>query len=177
MPENQELSDLPEATAVPKKRTRLSVVWIIPIIAALLGGWIAVQKLLSEGPTIEISFASADGLEAGKTTVKYNGVDVGRIESLKVSADRQRILASVQMAPEAGEWLVDDTSFWVVRPRIAGGSITGLGTLLSGSYIGMAIGRWQRARSFVHRAGGAAGGRCQYARTLLSARGGEPRIA
>jgi paraquat-inducible protein B len=149
MPENQELSDLPEATAVPKKRTRLSVVWIIPIIAALLGGWIAVQKLLSEGPTIEISFASADGLEAGKTTVKYNGVDVGRIESLKVSADRQRILASVQMAPEAGEWLVDDTSFWVVRPRIAGGSITGLGTLLSGSYIGMAIGNGsERVRSF-----------------------------
>ena len=149
MPENQELSDLPEATAVPKKRTRLSVVWIIPIIAALLGGWIAVQKLLSEGPTIEISFASADGLEAGKTTVKYNGVDVGRIESLKVSADRQRILASVQMAPEAGEWLVDDTSFWVVRPRIAGGSITGLGTLLSGSYIGMAIGDGsERVRSF-----------------------------
>jgi paraquat-inducible protein B len=149
MPENQELSDLPEATAVPKKRTRLSAVWIIPIIAALLGGWIAVQKLLSEGPTIEISFASADGLEAGKTTVKYNGVDVGRIESLKVSADRQRILASVQMAPEAGEWLVDDTSFWVVRPRIAGGSITGLGTLLSGSYIGMAIGNGsERVRSF-----------------------------
>jgi paraquat-inducible protein B len=107
---------------------------------AFLGGWIAVQKLLAEGPTIEISFASADGLEAGKTTVKYNGVDVGTIETLKVGGDRQRIIASVRMAPETRDWLVEGTSFWVVRPRIAGGSVTGLGTLLSGSYVGMSVG-------------------------------------
>ena len=140
MPEQQELPDLPEAVVVPKRRTRLSVVWIIPIIAALLGGWIAVQKLLAEGPTIEISFASADGLEAGKTTVKYNGVDVGTVESLKVATDRQRIIASVRMAPETRDWLVEGTAFWIVRPRIAGGSVTGLGTLLSGSYVGMSVG-------------------------------------
>ena len=71
MPDNETLPDLPEATLLVKKRTRLSPVWIIPIIAALLGGWIVVQKLLAEGPTIEISFQSAEGLEAGKTTVKY----------------------------------------------------------------------------------------------------------
>ena len=140
MTEQQELPELPEATVPVRRRARLSVVWIIPLIAALLGGWIAVQKFLAEGPTIEISFASADRLEAGKTTVKYNGVDVGRVESLKVASDRQRIIASVQMAPEARDWLVDGTSFWVVRPRVAGGSVTGLGTLLSGAYVGMAIG-------------------------------------
>ncbi|MBL8393920.1 MAG: MCE family protein [Candidatus Accumulibacter sp.] len=140
MPEQQELPDLPEATSVPRPRSRFSAVWIIPIIAALMGGWIAVQKLLAEGPAIEISFTSADGLEAGKTTVKYNGVDVGRIQSLKVATDRQRIIASVQMAPETRDWLVEGTSFWVVRPRIAGGSVSGLGTLLSGSYVGMSIG-------------------------------------
>ncbi|MCM8611942.1 MlaD family protein [Accumulibacter sp.] len=141
--------ELPLAQVTARKRGRLSAVWIIPIIAALLGGWIAVQKLLAEGPTVEIGFSSAEGLEAGKTTVKYNGVDVGRIESLKVSPDRQRILASVQMAPEARDWLVDGTAFWVVRARIAGGSVSGLGTLLSGSYIGMQIGTGsERQRSF-----------------------------
>jgi hypothetical protein len=140
MAEKQELPDLPEATVPVRRRARLSVVWIIPLIAALLGGWIAIQKFLAEGPTIEISFTSADRLEAGKTTVKYNGVDVGRVESLKVASDRQRIIASVQMAPEARDWLVEGTSFWVVRPRVAGGSVTGLGTLLSGAYVGMAIG-------------------------------------
>lgn len=134
------LPPLPEATAVAKPRRRLSAVWIIPIIAALMGGWIAVQKLLAEGPKIEISFSSAEGLEPGKTTVKYNGVDVGKIESVKVAEDRQRVLASVQMAPETRDWLVSGTTFWVVRPRISGGSVTGLGTLLSGSYVGMAIG-------------------------------------
>ena len=76
------LPPLPEATAVARPRRRLSAVWIIPIIAALMGGWIAVQKLLAEGPRIEISFSSAEGLEPGKTTVKYNGGDVGKIESL-----------------------------------------------------------------------------------------------
>ncbi len=151
MPDTQVLPDLPEATALPRRK-RLSVVWIIPIIAALLGGWIAVQKFLAEGPTIEISFASAEGLVAGTTTVKYNGVDVGKLESLKVAGDRQRILARVQMAPETKGWLLEDTSFWVVRPRIAGGSITGLGTLLSGSYIGMAIGKGgARSDSFTAR--------------------------
>ena len=152
MPDNETLPDLPEATSLAKRRTRLSPVWIIPIIAALLGGWIVVQKILAEGPTIEISFSSAEGLEAGKTTVKYNGVDVGTVESLKVAADRQRINARVQMAPETRDWLLEDTSFWVVRPRIAGGSITGLGTLLSGSYVGMAIGKSDsQARSFTAR--------------------------
>jgi paraquat-inducible protein B len=127
-------------------------VWIIPIIAALMGGWIVLQKVLSEGPAIEISFASAEGLEAGKTTVKYNGLDVGVIKSLTVSADHERILASVQMAPATRDWLVEGTSFWVVRPRIAGGSITGLGTLLSGSYVGMAIGSGSDSRrSFTAR--------------------------
>jgi len=111
MPDNETLPDLPEATSLAKRRTRLSPVWIIPIIAALLGGWIVVQKILAEGPTIEISFSSAEGLEAGKTTVKYNGVDVGTVESLKVAADRQRINARVQMAPETRDWLLEDTSF------------------------------------------------------------------
>jgi len=152
MNENDPASEVPEATVLPQRRLRLSAVWIIPIVAALLGGWIAVQKYLAAGPTIAISFASAEGLEAGKTTVKYNGVNVGTIQSLKVADDRRRIVASVQMAAETRDWLVEDTLFWVVRPRIGGGSVSGLGTLLSGSYVGMAIGKAsERARTFTAR--------------------------
>ena len=146
-PDVNGLSTVPEATSVPKKRGRPSVVWIIPIVAAIIGGWIAVQKILSEGPTITISLGNAEGLEAGKTKIKYNGVDVGTISTVTLSADRQGIVATAIMAAECRDMLVDDTHFWVVRPRISGGTVSGLGTLLSGSYVGMEVGKSKEKRN------------------------------
>lgn len=147
IPERNGHSDIPEATSVPRSRLRLSVVWIIPIIAAILGGWIAVQRYLSQGPTVTITFSSAEGLEAGKTKVKYNGVEIGTISSIALSKDLERVIASAQMAPESRDMLVEDTEFWVVKPRISGGTVSGLGTLLSGSYIGMEIGKSKKKGS------------------------------
>lgn len=141
VPEPTDLSGLPEATCMPRKQRRLSVVWIIPLVAAVLGGWVAVQKMLSEGPTITISFHNAEGLEEGKTKVRYNGVDVGTVTTITLSPDRKRVIATAAMAAESRDMLVEDTQFWVVRPRISGGTVSGLGTLLSGSYIGMEVGQ------------------------------------
>jgi paraquat-inducible protein B len=133
-------SSLPESRNVPKKRTRLSLVWFIPILAAIVGAWVAVTRVLSEGPKITIVMKSAEGLEAGKTKIHYNGVDIGTVSTIELSEDHQHVILHAQMAPKTEAFLVDDTKFWVVRPRISGANVTGLGTLISGAYIGVEIG-------------------------------------
>lgn len=130
----------PESRAVPRKRTRLSLVWFIPILAALVGVWVAVTRVMSEGPKITIVFQSAEGMEAGKTKIRYNGVDIGTVTTIRLSDDHQRVIVTAQMAPKTEGFLAEDTKFWVVRPRISGANVTGLGTLISGAYIGLEIG-------------------------------------
>lgn len=137
---------IPQSRAVPKKRTRLSLVWVIPIVATVVGLWVAVTTIRSEGPKIRIVFRSAEGLEAGKTKINYRGVDVGTITAIRLSGDHQRVVATAQMAPRTENFLADDTHFWVVRPRISGANVTGLGTLISGAYIGMEIGSSKKPR-------------------------------
>ena len=136
----------PQSRAVPKKQTRLSLVWIVPILAAIVGLYVAVTRILAEGPQITIVFQSAEGLEAGKTRIHYNGVDVGTITTIRLSDDHQRVVTTAQMAPRTEAFLVEDTKFWVVRPRISGANVTGLGTLISGAYIGMEIGTSAKSR-------------------------------
>src|SRR5262245_6137768 len=134
------LDRIPESRAVGRKRTRLSMVWLIPIVAAAAGAWVAVARILGEGPKITIVFQSAEGLEAGKTKIEYNGVQVGTLTAIELAPDRRHVIATAQMAPKTEDFLVDDTKFWVVRPRISGATVSGLGTLISGAYIGMEIG-------------------------------------
>ena len=133
-------SSVPESRNVPKRRTRLSLVWFIPILAAIVGAWVAVTRVLSEGPKITIVMNSAEGLEAGKTKIHYNGVDIGTVKTIELSEDHRHAIMTAQMEPKTEEFLVEDTKFWVVRPRISGANITGLGTLISGAYIGVEIG-------------------------------------
>src|SRR5579862_634428 len=133
-------SSIPESRNVPKRHTRLSLVWVIPILAAIVGAWVAVTRVLSEGPKITITMKSAEGLEAGKTKIHYNGVDIGTISTIELSKDHRHVILTAQMAPKTETFLVKDTKFWVVRPRISGANITGLGTLISGAYLGVEIG-------------------------------------
>jgi paraquat-inducible protein B len=151
MPDNEKsLPQVPESRVVPKKRTRISFVWVIPIVAAVAGVWIAVTKILNEGPKIIITFQSAEGLEAGKTKINYNGLDVGKLMAIRMADDHKHVIATAQMEPKTESFLVKDTKFWVVKPRVSGLSITGLGTLISGNYIGVELGQSREsARSFV----------------------------
>jgi paraquat-inducible protein B len=135
------IPSVPESRAVPRKQTRLSLVWFIPILAAALGIWVAVARIRSEGPKITIVFRSAEGLEAGKTKINYRGVDIGTITAIRLTKDHQRVITTAQMTPKTEDFLVEDTQLWVVRPRISGANVTGLGTLISGAYIGIEIGR------------------------------------
>ncbi|HYR78996.1 MAG TPA: MlaD family protein [Candidatus Dormibacteraeota bacterium] len=151
MPEHDPPSPpIPESRAVPKKRTRFSLVWFIPIVAAIVGAWVAVTRVLGQGPEITIVFKTAEGLDAGKTKIHYNGVDVGTITAIRLTDDHRQAIATAQMAPKTDEFLVEGTKFWVVKPRISGANISGLGTLISGAYIGMEIGTSkQEKRNFV----------------------------
>src|SRR5262249_1081677 len=106
-----------------EKRTRISLVWIIPIAATVVGLWVAVTRIRSEGPKITIVFESAEGLEAGKTKINYRGVDVGTITGIQLSQNHQRVIATAQMAPDTEKFLVADTQLWVVRPRISGANV------------------------------------------------------
>jgi paraquat-inducible protein B len=140
MPDHENFLQVPEAKTVPKKRTRISLVWVIPIIAAAAGVWIAVTKILGTGPEITIVFSSADGLEANKTKIDYNGLEVGHLTGIKLMDDHKHVIATAEMNPKAKDFLVKDTQFWVVKPRVSGLNISGLGTLISGYYIGVQLG-------------------------------------
>ncbi|UFS70803.1 MlaD family protein [Geomonas sp. RF6] len=131
---------IPEAVAEPHRRHSLQLVWIVPIVAALIGASLAVKSYLSRGPVITISFHSGEGIEAGKTKIKYKDVQIGEVKSVVLGKDRSHVVVSAEMTKEAKDLLVKDTLFWVERPRISGGNISGLSTLVGGSYIGMAAG-------------------------------------
>ncbi|WP_288841810.1 intermembrane transport protein PqiB [uncultured Deefgea sp.] len=122
---------------IKPKRIRPTLIWLIPFIAALAAGWIGVQAILHKGPTITIEFNSADGLESGKTKVKYKDVVIGTVSSVALSQDHQRVKVTAEMTHGSDSLLGEQSRFWVVRPLISGGTVSGLGTLLSGSYIAL----------------------------------------
>ena len=125
----------------------LQFVWIVPILATLVAGFIALKSLWEQGPTITIQFMTGEGIEAGKTRIKHKSVDVGTVRSVALSPDRKSVVVRAEIDRHAAAgFLVDDTRFWVVRPRIAGGQVSGLGTLLAGSYIGSDPGKSQAER-------------------------------
>ena len=107
----------------------------------------AAAHFLLVGPRIEIEFATAEGIEAGKTDVRYKEVVIGKVNSVSLRDDRKSIIAGVQLDRSAASFAVDDSTFWVVRPRIGVAGVSGLGTLLSGAYIGVDGGVSQKPRS------------------------------
>jgi paraquat-inducible protein B len=133
--------DLPRAVADPPRRRRLPFVWILPALVIVVAGFVAVQQKLAQGPSIDIYFQGADGIEANKTKIRYKDVDIGDVTNIHVSKDRKKVVVTARIHRDAREYLVEDTRFWVVRPRFAGGSISGLGTLVSGAYISVDVGR------------------------------------
>jgi paraquat-inducible protein B len=134
-PGRPELDGVEEA--VVETRGRPSIVWLIPLVAALVGAFVAYRALSERGPEITITFKSAEGLEAGKTAIKYKDVDVGVVDEVILAPDLSGITCRARMVKGAEKWLTEKTQFWVVKPRISGGQVSGLGTLLSGSYIGV----------------------------------------
>jgi paraquat-inducible protein B len=141
--------DLDVAEAVVSTRRRPSIVWLIPLVAALVGAFVAWRTFSERGPQIEISFESAEGLEAGKTPIKYKDVEVGIVEEIHLADDLSGVHCKARMVKSFAPYLNAGTRFWVVRARVAGGQVTGLGTIFSGAYIGVdPIRDGERAREF-----------------------------
>lgn len=125
------------ATAKIQTKRPFSIVWIVPLVALIIGGWLAFKAISEKGPTITITFATAEGLEAGKTKIKYREVDIGQVETIALSNDVSKVMVTAKMIKGSEPYLTDQTKFWVVRPRINGSSVSGLSTMLSGAYIGI----------------------------------------
>ena len=147
MPDPVEPESLPQATAVPPTRRRISVIWIIPILAAIVAIGIAVQRFLSEGPTISIIFNAAEGIEAGKTFIKYKDVNIGQVKSVRLTYDYSQVLVIAKVEKHAAGLMVKDAKFWVVRPQVSLSGVSGLSTLLSGNYIGFEPGKADESES------------------------------
>ena len=141
MPEPSERDQLPQATVEPPSRARISVVWIIPILAAVVAIGIGVQRVLTEGPTITLVFKVAQGIEAGKTFVKYKDVTIGHVTAVNLADGYGKVEVKARIDKSAAGLMVEDAKFWVVEPRVTLSGISGLGTLLSGNYIGFQPGK------------------------------------
>jgi paraquat-inducible protein B len=133
--------DLPEAIPDRPRHSRLPLVWILPVLVIVIGAFVVIQQKLAQGPSVDISFLDADGLEANKTKIRYKDVEIGEVTEIHVAKDRKSVIISARLHRDASDYLVDDTRFWVVRPRVTGGGVSGLGTLVSGSYISVDVGR------------------------------------
>src|SRR6202012_2378129 len=129
----------PQPTAVIRSgivhKRRWSVIWAIPIVTVVIGGWLAWRTLSERGPLITVTFETAEGLQADQSHVRHKDVDMGVVQKVGLTPDLRRVQVTVRMNREAEPLLTDKAQFWVVRPRFFAGSISGLQTLFSGSYI------------------------------------------
>ena len=120
---------------VVKKRSGISPIWILPILALVIGGWLLFKSFQEAGIDIVIHFANAEGITTGKTKVIYKGIPIGVVRDITIDPGIDSVSLHVEMDKRTKEGLVEDTTFWIVRPRVEAGRISGLDTLLSGSYI------------------------------------------
>lgn len=137
MPDNPKPDELPRATVVRRKRSHISVVWVIPIVAAVVAIGIGVQRIFAEGPTITIKFSAGQGIESGKTLLKYKDVNIGQVLSVRLADNFRKVEVRARITKSAAGLMVDGTKFWVVSPHIGLTGISGINTLLSGNYIGV----------------------------------------
>ncbi|MFH2091809.1 MAG: MlaD family protein [Pseudomonadota bacterium] len=112
-----------------------SLVWLIPLITACIGGWLIFKTVSERGPRIEITFKTAEGIEAGKTKIRYKEIEIGAVDAVEFSPDFSSVILKANMRKEAASFLGRGTRFWVVKPRLSLREASGLSTLLSGAYI------------------------------------------
>ena len=115
--------------------------WLPSLLAALVGAILTYRQMTQHGPTITVSFKTAEGLEAGKTKLRYKDVEVGQVKSIELADDRSHVEVDIELNRKAGSFRAKDSRYWVVRPRADISGVSGLGTLLSGAYIGVDAGK------------------------------------
>ncbi|MEO1246387.1 MAG: intermembrane transport protein PqiB [Pseudomonadota bacterium] len=132
------------------KNVRIHKIWLVPVAAFVIGLWMVYAHWASQGPMIEVTFSTAEGIEAGQTKVKRKNVEIGEVLGLRLTDDAQSVALSIRVHKEYADLLREDAKFWVVRPRIGPGGVSGLSTLLSGGYVEMSRGiAEESAREFI----------------------------
>ncbi|AWL12145.1 Paraquat-inducible protein [Saliniradius amylolyticus] len=130
-----------------KAARSLSAIWLVPLVALIIGGWMVYYQWANQGPEIQIEFESAEGLEAGKTKIKARNVDVGEVTQIRLKKSNDGVLVSARMNKEAEHLLNADSQFWVVSPRVSISEVSGLTTLLSGPYIELSPGQSNKTKT------------------------------
>jgi len=141
-------SDLPTATVV-KRRLQFSVVWVIPLVALGIAGYQVYQHAREFGPAISIHFRDASGIRPGRTIVQYRGAEIGKVDSVALSADHQYAVVKIKLRRQVNSLAREGSSFWIVSPQLGLGNITGLGTIVSGAYIEVSPGDGQSKKEFI----------------------------
>ncbi len=145
--EPSQTAELPEA--VVESGRRFPVIWLIPLVAFAAAVWLAVVTIRAQGPVVSVRFENAEGLEAGSTKVKYKNVDIGVVDSVRLLPDLSGVVMRAAMSRDAAPHLREGTRFWVVKPRLSAGGVSGLGTLVSGAYVEMDPGSGDEQRAFI----------------------------
>lgn len=140
-PTHPSLDDLPSAVPARSRWSRLPLIWILPAVVILAGLFVVIHEKLAQGTSIEIRFHTAEDLEANKTKIRYKDVEIGAVRDIHVSKDRKDVIVTAMIHRDASDYLVEDTRFWVVRPSVSAAGISGLGTLVSGAYISIDVGK------------------------------------
>jgi paraquat-inducible protein B len=132
---NTESTSSPAATPQVRQAQRWNIVWVVPIVALLIGAWMIYRNFSSQGPIAQVRFETADGIAADKTEVRCRSVRVGVVKDVKLAEDLNSVVVTLELTPDSDGLLRNGTNFWVVRPRVSATDISGLGTLITGAYI------------------------------------------
>lgn len=153
------MTDLPLAKTRPA--SNWSAIWVLPLIALLIGGWLAWRAYSEAGIQVELVFASGEGIQAGKTELMFKGMAVGKVTaiSLDSSGEKRGVVTQLEVNKELEQYLRSGTRFWLVKPKVSLAGISGLETLVSGNYITFSPGEGEVTRSFYRPASGTAHGR------------------
>ncbi len=147
-PSGEEPENFDSADSTISNKPGFSMVWLLPLVALLVSGWLIYKSVSEKGLSITIDFPTAEGLEVDKTKIRYLDVDVGKVTAISINDDLKTIRVTAQINSAANHYLKEQTAFWVVRPQVGLGGVSGLNTLLSGSYIELKPGGGKNRQHF-----------------------------
>ncbi|MCS4533007.1 intermembrane transport protein PqiB [Neisseria montereyensis] len=143
---NKQLEYRPVPAVVKKTNIFNSIIWLVPLIALIAGGWLLMKEIQNTGPEVTLLMDSADGIEVNNTVVKVLSVEVGRVKRIRLQEDREGVEVTVRLTADAKDMMREDTQFWVVKPRFDESGISGLNTLVSGAYIAFTPGKSEETK-------------------------------
>lgn len=140
--------ELPQAR-VRKNKWNFPAIWIVPLLAAIVAGYLVMERVHDYGTVITIRFKDASGIKTAQTQIKYRGISIGEVTDVELSEDQRQVLVKARLHRSGASLAREGASFWIVRPEVAGGNFTGFGTVISGPEIGVLPGSGKARSEFV----------------------------